>query len=189
VDCAGVTNWWFVITGIDWVILNRIRPAVAEISYAGWLSSTLNLAIQRLVAANVEVAVAAGNGGGDACLMSPSSAPDAETVAATTSNDDRVASSNIGRCLDFFAPSEGVTSAWYTGDQDTKVFSGTSMATAHVAGAMALVRQAYPFIPAPSAGLILRNNATYGVVKNPGLNSPNYLLYTKWIPYPPPPPR
>ena len=39
----------------------------------------------------------------------------AVTVGATTSLDFRASYSNVGACVDLFAPGHGVTSAWTTG--------------------------------------------------------------------------
>lgn len=45
--------------------------------------------------------------------------------------------SNTGSCVDFYAPGEGIVSAYNTGDTNYVIMSGTSMATPHVAGLIA----------------------------------------------------
>ena len=65
----------------------------------------------------------------------------ANTVGSTTSTDARSSFSNFGTCLDIFAPGSSITSAWNTSDTATNTISGTSMATPHVAGAIALYLQ------------------------------------------------
>ena len=66
------------------------------------------------------------------------------TVGSTTSTDARSSFSNFGTCVDIFAPGSSITSAWNTSDTATNTISGTSMASPHVAGALALYLQTNP---------------------------------------------
>ena len=90
--------------------------------------------------------VAAGNdGGGNACNTSPASVPNAITVGAIDpTNDTRPTFSNIGSCLDLFAPGVNILSAWNTSNTATNTISGTSMAAPHVTGAAAFALQLNP---------------------------------------------
>ncbi len=131
-----------VIRGVDWVAANADMIDVANMSLGGSTSSTLNAAVKNAVSAGVVFVVAAGNNGGDACLKSPASAPNAITVSALDdrdgiSNNDPFASfSNYGDCVDMIAPGVLILSTWKDGGYNT--ISGTSMASPHVAGAAAL---------------------------------------------------
>jgi hypothetical protein len=99
------------------------------------------------------------------------------TVGATTRTDARASYSNYGTCLDLFAPGSEITSAEYSGDSASSVKNGTSMAAPHVTGAAALVLSARPsFTPAQVRDYLV-NNATTGVLTDPGSGSPNRLLY------------
>lgn len=71
-------------------------------------------------------------------LQLPSMIATAITVGASTEADARAAFSNYGSCLTLFAPGEMIKSAWIGSDTATKIISGTSMATPHVAGVVAL---------------------------------------------------
>jgi subtilisin family serine protease len=151
--CNNYGSWSGVIAGIDWILKNLELPAVANMSFGGTPSSTLDRAVQRLSDAGVVVAVAAGNNGADACSYSPARAPAALTVGATGSTDARASFSNHGDCLDIFAPGVSITSASYSSSTGVKRMSGTSMATPHVAGVAALVLGADPSAAAADAVL------------------------------------
>ncbi len=181
-DCNGRGSTGGVIAGVDWVTQHAIKPAVANMSLGGGADATLDNAVSNSIASGVTYGIAAGNGDifgnpQDACNTSPARVPAAITVGATQSNDQKASFSNFGTCLDIFAPGVGITSAWNTNDTATNTISGTSMATPHVVGAAALVLGANPTFSPQQVRDSLVNNATDGVVGNPGTGSPNKLLY------------
>lgn len=176
--CSGSGSTSGVIAGIDWVTNNAIKPAVANMSLGGSFSASLNTAVANAVAAGVTFAVAAGNENTDACTRSPASAPNAITVAATTSGDARASYSNFGSCVDLFAPGSSITSAWYTSTTATNTISGTSMASPHVAGVAALYLAANPGSAPTAVAAAVTGGATSAKVTSPGTGSPNLLLYS-----------
>ena len=178
-DCSGNGSTSGVIAGVDWVRQNHIAPAVANMSLGGGISSALDTAVNNLHNANVTIAVAAGNNNGaNACNFSPARAANAITTGSTTSTDARSSFSNIGTCLDIFAPGSGILSAWYTSNTATATLSGTSMASPHVAGVAALYKQANPSATSTTIRNAIVNNATTNVISNAGTGSPNRLLYS-----------
>ena len=177
-DCNGSGPNSGVIAGVDWVRLNHIAPAVANMSLGGGISTALDTAVNNLHNANVTIAVAAGNSNANACNSSPARAANAITVGSTTTTDARSSFSNFGTCLDIFAPGSGILSAWFTSNTATATLSGTSMASPHVAGAAALYKQANPSASSTTIRNALVNNATTNVISNVGTGSPNRLLYT-----------
>lgn len=143
-NCLGSGSNSGVIAGVDWVANNAIKPAVANMSLGGSNSDALDSAVRGAIAKGVFFSVAAGNSRADACTGSPNRVAEAMTVGNVRSTDARSASSNIGPCVDIFAPGSNITSATHQDDVGTKRKSGTSMAAPHVAGAAALILQQNP---------------------------------------------
>jgi subtilisin family serine protease len=184
-DCGGSGSNSGVIKGMDWVAgeaANAVGTrAVANMSLGGGFSQATNDAIARLTAANVFVAVAAGNSSQDACRSSPASAPSATTGAASARDDARASYSNWGSCVDLYAPGSGITSAWYQSDAQLNTISGTSMASPHVAGVGALYRAANPGASPAGVDAAIKAAATQGKVSGNRRGTPNLLLFANGL--------
>jgi subtilisin family serine protease len=177
-DCNGSGTFAGVIAGIDWVAQNAIRPAVANMSLGGGAFQPVDDAVTAMIAAGVPAAIAAGNQNSNACSFSPARTPTAVTVGATNNgNEGRASFSNFGTCVDIFAPGVNVLGAWHTGDNATNTISGTSMASPHVAGALAVYLQRFPRLGSLEASDGVVVEATEDVVGNPN-GSPNRFLFT-----------
>lgn len=180
-NCRGSGTWSGVIAGIDWTVTDAAEaglPAVANLSLGGGASASVDLAVANATQAGVAMVVAAGNDGANACNYSPAREPSALTVGATDSSDGRPFWSNIGSCLDLFAPGASITSTSNSGS--TAVKSGTSMAAPHVAGVAALfLSSAGNAAATPAAvGESIVQAATPDKVLGAGTDSPNKLLYS-----------
>ena len=188
-DCGGTGTLSGVIAGVDFVTANHVAPAVANMSLGGRISLALDAAVRNSIASGVTYAIAAGNAADDACNVSPARVTEALTVGASDSTDARAVFSNVGPCLDLFAPGVDIPSAFNGSDTQTATFSGTSMATPHVTGAIALFLETNPNASPAEVATALLTNATPGVIRDPGDNSPNRLLFTLFAEPEPPPPN
>ena len=195
-DCSGSGTATTIIAGVDWVTANHSKPALANMSISGGYSAAVNQAVQNSINAGVTYVVAAGNSASDACGYSPASVPAALTVGATTNLDGAAGFSNYGGCLDLWAPGSSIYSAWNTDDYSMGTLSGTSMASPHVAGAVALYLQSNPGATPAAVAQAIMSNATTGVLNSLPGTSPNKMLrvngsggtYTPTEPAPLPPP-
>jgi len=192
-NCTGSGSWSGVIAGIDWVTghhINRskttLSKSVANMSLGGPTSSAVDAAVNKSINAGVTYAVAAGNGNvagvaQDACKSSPARVPNALTIGATDSTDRKASWSNFGKCVDLFAPGVNVLSAFSAGNTASATMSGTSMASPHTAGVVALYLQTADTLleVGPSAvRTALVGALTTNVVSAAGKGSFNGLLYS-----------
>ena len=122
--------------------------------------------------------MAAGNDNQNACNVSPARAPAAITVGATDAADVRASFSNFGTCVDIFGPGVGITSSWGTSDTATNTISGTSMASPHVAGVVALYLHEFGHTAPATVTSALLARATSGRLATIGAGSPNRLIYS-----------
>ncbi len=175
-DCNGSGAWSTVIAGVDWVTLNHVKPAVANMSLGGGANTAVDQAVSNSIAAGVTYAIAAGNDNANACNYSPARVATALTVGNSTSTDARASTSNYGSCVDLFAPGTNILSAWHTSTTATATISGTSMASPHVAGVAALYLQNNTTATPATVGSAIVATAFTNKLTGIGTGSPNRLL-------------
>jgi hypothetical protein len=161
-NCNGSGSTSGIIAGVDWVRVNRVRPAVANLSIGGGFSSALNTGVNNMANPGVYTAVASGSSNANACNYSPASASQVTTAAASNQSDQRVTSGNYGSCVHLYAPGAGIVSAWHTSTTATQTLSGSSLAAPHVAGVGALYLAYYPSAANTTVRSWIINNATVG---------------------------
>lgn len=125
-----------LLKGIEHVIKYAVPgKSVVNLSLSGPKSRLLDEALNSLVLQhNVPVFVSAGNAGTDACFFSPSSNENVFAVGAININDAVPQYSNVGECVNIYAPGSNIVSAYIGGSDSSKSMDGTSMASPHVAG-------------------------------------------------------
>lgn len=182
------------IYGINWMVQQTPRPAVANLSAGYPITPALENAINyAIVAKGYTFTVSAGNQSTNACNYSPARMPAVITVGSvefatdtnTLTGDNRANLSNYGPCLDLFAPGVDILSTMNA--NNAGLMSGTSMAAPHVAGVAALYLETNPAAsPATVWGAIDHAANVFGGanptpgwpgIVNPGPGSPNKLLH------------
>jgi len=193
-DRGGSGSWADVISGIQYAVNKKRetgRPSFANLSLGGGKIDSVNRAVDQAAVAGVHMVIAAGNNNGDACNTSPASAANSITVGATDlgagPNDQQVDVrsyfSNYGPCVYLFAPGSNILGAWIGSPTATRVISGTSMATPHVAGVVALVLDEQPTIGFDDCRDAVTDMASINLINlNCGSNaicqqSPNLMLF------------
>ncbi|MGY0614937.1 S8 family serine peptidase [Vibrio sp. FJH11] len=172
---SGYASW--IVAGIDWIAANgNIEVANMSLGGSGFNQAEYD-AIQGAVNAGVAFAVAAGNNNADANNYSPAAFNNVLTVSALADfdgmsgglgpitcrpdQDDTLADfSNWGSAVDIAAPGVCILSTYPLEQGEYGTISGTSMASPHVAGALALLASTNP--PSNAEGVYdLYNNVVY----------------------------
>ena len=170
---------------------NKKTRMVVNMSLGSGASSSFNKAVRKLAKAGVPVVVAAGNEAQDACNVSPASEPHAITVASAEEDGDFATSySNFGDCVDIIAPGSDILGACSdlsnpgcSGGVYYVTLDGTSMASPHVAGVVALYMRYYSGelgrSPSPQEIQgVLDCVATKDSIGSVPVNTPNYMVRT-----------
>ncbi|MGN9842885.1 S8 family peptidase [Nonomuraea sp. H19] len=165
-DGYGRLSW--IIDGMEWAAGEK-RAEVVNMSLGSREpGGPLTDAVSRLTEQfGTLFVVAAGNDGCDQCVGAPGDAPEALTVGAVDREDELAPFSSKGPITagqavkpDVTAPGVEIAAARPGGG--TATLSGTSMATPHVAGAAALLRQARPGLTAGELKSLLMATARPG---------------------------
>src|SRR5881628_1682864 len=155
VDCGGAPPCLGAFTSdilaaLERVYVLRTTYAFAAVNMSlggGLFSSTCDGEeykpfIDNLRAAGIATVVAAGNDGSTDQLSAPACVSTAVSVGATTKDDQVAYFSNVAPFLSLFAPGDEIISSYPGGGFEFA--SGTSMASPHVAGTWAVLKQAAP---------------------------------------------
>jgi len=171
-----------VVAALDWVGTQSFTPfkTVVSMSIGGDNLQAITDAVDAAFHKGIVSVVAAGNDADDACKGSPASAPNAITVGATSSTDAKASYSNIGKCVDIFAPGSAIKSLWLGADGATNTISGTSMATPHVSGIVALFMAQKNYTSSQAVVDDIISAGTKGVVKGLDATTVNLLAYNSF---------
>lgn len=171
-----------MVTGLDWIVAHHEagQPGVVNISLTVGPNDAIDAAVQRVIDAGIPVVVAAGNDGIDACTTSPSRARNAITVNAMDRDGVRMQTgsltSSYGACSDIWAPGVDVLGPWPGKQEALMPGSGTSMASPHVAGAVARLLEMDPTMTPAQVWQTLSDLATRGAIVNAQPGDPDRIL-------------
>lgn len=183
------TLWAGLPSGSIWQGIDVVSMSLGSTECAGGSGTSTGAGstlVNAAVRAGLVVVIATGNDGATECIASPAAADSSVAVGASEHyltldrSDDKVASfSNEGPRdtdgdADHFdemkpsvvAPGAGIISAFGDPTSDGSAYqklSGTSMATPHVSGVVALVLQANPSLTPMQVRSILQNTAEHNV--------------------------
>ncbi len=161
---AGSGFYSAVAAGIVWAADHG--ATVISLSLGGSAASTtLSAAVNYAYTQGVVIVAAAGNGytSGNAPTY-PAALPNVIGVAATTTTDTHAYYSNTGAYVDIAAPggdSSGLilSTLWTSGGHSYGSLAGTSMATPHVAGLVALLRGIAPALTPAEVATLIQSSA------------------------------
>jgi len=171
-DIADAIRWSAGLT-VSGVPTNTTPDRVVNISLggSGACDATTQNAINAAVAAGTVVVVAAGNSNADAANFTPANCANVITVAATGHTGSRAYYSNYGSSVEIAAPGgdaqlgktilSTLNSGTTTPGSDSYAnYQGTSMATPHVVGVVALMLAQNPSLTPSQVTSLIRSSAT-----------------------------
>lgn len=143
-----------IVSGIDWCVRNGIE--IINMSFGMQTRSRALLDIVgKATQAGTIIVASSGNDGKKRSVDYPARYPQTISVGATDRKRKIAAFSNRGPYVDIYAPGEKIVSAWLQGQYHE--MSGTSMATSHVSGTIALLLSQRPDLkPAVIKSLLQR---------------------------------
>lgn len=130
-----------IIAGIDWCVHNNLD--IINMSFGmKTYNKSLEFAVLNAFHSGKIIVASSGNDGRKAMIDYPARFSQVLSVGATTRTNKVAPFSNRGKRIDIYAPGERIYSSWLHGKYNE--LSGTSMATAHVSGVVALMLAVRP---------------------------------------------
>jgi subtilisin family serine protease len=145
-----------ILKGIEWATSQGAR--VINMSFAGPRDPSLERALKTAREKGVVLIAAAGNAGPKSPPLYPGADPNVIAVTATDSRDGVFRGANQGTQLSVAAP--GVDVLAPAPDATYQMSTGTSIATAHVSGVVALMLERDPSLTPADVRKILEATAT-----------------------------
>ncbi len=124
-----------ILRGLDWAVDNNVR--IINMSFAGPRDPSLERALKAAYDKGVILVAAAGNAGPRAPALYPAADPHVIAVTATDMDDRLFSGANRGNHVAIAAPGVDILVPAPAGEY--QVTTGTSVATAHISGVIALM--------------------------------------------------
>lgn len=155
-DSNGTAYVSDIILAIDWCIHNRMH--IVNMSFGMQnRSSSLMQAVQSAHKFGIIVVASSGNEGRSRDIDYPARYGDTIAVGATNEMGRIASFTNRSASIDVYAPGDRIVSAWVGGKY--REMSGTSMATSHVSGAIALLLAYKPDLSADRVKEMVKQSA------------------------------
>jgi subtilisin family serine protease len=144
-----------ILKGLDWAVNNNVR--VVNMSFAGPKDPSLERALKAAYDKGLVLVAAAGNAGPKSPPLYPAADPSVIAVTATDIDDKLYTGANRGRHLAISAP--GVDILVPAPEGTYQMTTGTSVATAHISGIVALLLERNPALKPADIRKILAASA------------------------------
>jgi subtilisin len=145
-----------IILGIEWCVRNQMDVVNMSFGMKTKSNSLLN-AVNNAYRAGILIVASSGNDGRIGDIDYPARYPSTLAVGATNKQRRIATFTNRSGLIDIYAPGEQVVSAWLRGRH--REMSGTSMATSHVTGAVALLLALKPGLSPGQIKSIIKKSA------------------------------
>jgi subtilisin len=146
-----------IIHGIDWCVHHQMD--IINMSFGmDHHSNAMEAAVRNAFYSGQVIVASSGNSGKLNRMDYPARFPQTIAVGATTRNHKIAPFSNRSPRIDIYAPGDKIYSTWLHGKYN--VLSGTSMATSHVTGVIALLLAVRPGLSLKQIKTILQRNAS-----------------------------
>lgn len=155
-DMNGAAYVSDIILGIDWCVQSGVD--VVNMSFGmRTRSRSLLGAVERAFQAGVLIVASSGNDGRKSEIDYPAKFAKTIAVGATTRQGGIASFTNRSPHIDIYAPGDRISSSWLRGRH--RIMSGTSMATSHVTGAVALLLAYRPGLTPGQIKQVLKRSA------------------------------
>lgn len=141
-EISALNRVYSLRTSYNIAAVNMSLGGSSYTSTCDYVSSSMKSAIDLLRSAGIATVIAAGNGGNNNAISFPGCISSAISVGSTTKSDQLSSFTNLASFLGLLAPGSSIYSSIPGGGYT--YMSGTSMATPHVAGTWAIMRQRSP---------------------------------------------
>lgn len=158
-----------ILDGFEWSVNDVLQQrrktrAVINVSVWGPRSEAFNLAVDTASTKGITTVCAAGNNKLDAAEKSPASAKTCVTVSAADQTRAASEFGNWGHAVDLYAPGVDIKSTWIGGNSAVQTYSGTSQASAYVAGLVVYFKRLYNLPDSKSTTMALMGNSAHDSV-------------------------